>query len=179
MGTYQDTLATVLLPAKELSPRAVVHQEPPTLLTATPVCVGLMVLLSVQIISVDQLQLLPPPPLQLLQLPQQRQQQPQHPPPHPHAPQSQALLLAQTVSSLSPSRGPPTSPAQSGSTGGRTRAASGAPPRLIARVFMLMGRVTMASVGLTVILTQCLWQIFLRVLLGPKLGQLVRRTRIL
>merc|ERR1712115_629233 len=122
-------------------------------------------------------QLLPPPPLQLLQLPQQRPQQPLHPPHHPPAPQSQALLLARTVFSPSPFQAPPMSPAQSGSMGGRTRAASGAPPRWIARVFMLTGRVIMASVGLTAILTQCLWQRFLRVLLGPMLGQLVRRTR--
>merc|ERR1711970_1019313 len=90
-----------------------------------------------------------PPHLQLLQL----QQPPLH---YQPAPQSLALLQALLVSSPSPSLGPPMCPAQSGSTGGRTRAASGAPPRWTVRGFMLTGRVTMASVELTVMLTQCL-----------------------
>merc|ERR1712177_46078 len=125
---------------------------------------------------------LPPPLQQLLPLPLPHQQPPQPPPPPPHpppAPQCQDLQQEQTVSSPSPSRAPPTCPALSGSMEGRTRAASGAPPRWTARGFMLMGRVTMASVELTVILTLCLWQRFLRVLLVLMLGQQVRRTRIL
>merc|ERR1719278_2267239 len=108
--------------------------------------------------TVAQLLLLPQPaPLLLLPLLLPHPQPPQPPPPHhPPAPQCQALLQEQPVSSPSPSQAPPTCPAQSGSTGGRTRAASGAPPRWIARGFMLTGRVTTASVELTVILTQCL-----------------------
>merc|ERR1739842_18499 len=111
-----------------------------------------------------------PPHLQLLQL----QQPPLH---HQPAPQSLALLQALLVSSPSPSLGPPMCPAQSGSTGGRTRAASGAPPRWTARGFMSMERETMDSVGLTAILTPCLSQIFWRVLSGPMPGPLVRQTR--
>merc|ERR1712115_479131 len=129
--------------------------------------------------SVQAMTVAPLLPLPLLPPLQQPLQPPPPPPHHPPAPQCQALEQEQTVSSPSPSRAQPTCPAQSGSMEGRTRAASGALPRWTARGFMLMGRVTMASVELTVILTLCLWQRFLRVLLVLMLGQQVRRTRIL
>jgi len=182
--TFQDTSATAHLLALGLREAAAAHLVPHILWTVTPVYVGLMVILSVQAMTVAQLLPHPllPPLLQLLPLPPPHQQPPQPPPPPPHpppAPQCQALEQEQTVSSPSPSQAPPTCPARSGSMEGRTRAASGAPPRWTARGFMLMGRVTMASVELTVILTLCLWQRFLRVLLVLMLGQQVRRTRIL
>merc|ERR1712013_564791 len=182
---YQDTSATAHLLALVLRGVAV-HLVPRILWTVTPVYVGMMAILSVQAMTVAQLLPLPPQQPLLLLLPpplppQQPPQPPQPPPPphHPPAPQCQALQQEQTASSPSPSRAPPTCPALSGSMEGRARAASGAPPRWTARGFMLMGRVTMASVELTVILTLCLWQRFLRVLLVQMLGQQVRRTRIL
>merc|ERR1712013_565863 len=182
---YQDTSATAHLLALVLRGVAV-HLVPRILWTVTPVYVGMMAILSVQAMTVAQLLPLPPQQPLLLLLPpplppQQPPQPPQPPPPphHPPAPQCQALQQEQTASSPSPSRAPPTCPALSGSMEGRARAASGAPPRWTARGFMLMGRVTMASVELTVILTLCLWPRFLRVLLVQMLGLQVRRTRIL
>merc|ERR1712013_477462 len=139
---YQDTSATAHLLALVLRGVAV-HLVPRILWTVTPVYVGMMAILSVQAMTVAQLLPLPPQQPLLLLLP---------PPHHPPAPQCRALQQEQTASSPSPSRAPPTCPALSGSMEGRARAASGAPPRWTARGFMLMGRVTMASVELTVIL---------------------------
>merc|ERR1712013_207746 len=125
---YQDTSATAHLLALVLRGVAV-HLVPRILWTVTPVYVGMMAILSVQAMTVAQ----------LLPLPPQQPPQPPPPPHHPPAPQCQALQQEQTASSPSPSRAPPTCPAQSGSMEGRTRAASGAPPRWTARGFMLMG----------------------------------------
>ena len=69
-------------------------------------------------------------------------------------------------------------PALSGSMGEKTRAVSGAPQRWMRRGFMSMVRETMGSVGLTVILTPCLWPTFLRVSSGQMLGLAFRGTRI-
>merc|ERR1712038_142050 len=97
----------------------VVHPVPHTPWTVTPVSVELMVILSVPAMSVAQLLPLLPPQLLLLPLLLHPQQPPQPPPPPlpPPAPQCQALLQEQPVSSPSPSQAPPTCPAQSGSTG--------------------------------------------------------------
>merc|ERR1719513_463202 len=94
--TFQDTLATAHLLALVLREAAAVHLVPRILWTVTPVYVGLMVILSVQAMTVAPLlpPPLPPPLLQLLPPPLPHQQpppQPQPPPPHPPpAPQCQA-----------------------------------------------------------------------------------------
>merc|ERR1712012_1396112 len=110
---------SVQTPALELSPTLQQHQQqqqphllPPQLLQPPP--------------PLLQLQLLPPPPPQ-----QQQQQQLQSTPTQPSQESVRQCLdqhLASHVSSPSPSRESPTLAAQTGCTGERTRASTGAAP---------------------------------------------------